>query len=279
MRIRLAFVLCAAVIASPAGAQSGQAARTGTIVGTVARDSAGTMVGQAQIQLPALNRSATTNWLGEFQFSDVPAGRYAITVRAVGFQPLVDSLIVGPSARVDADIILTAAPVNLATQHTTASAVEKRLPPGLQEMADRMKTGLGGYFVTDSMLRARDNKLTDFVAKIPHLTQALSNGTGIFLANGREHGNGGPVFYGVRGDTAKIKTFNHNLCYVNVYVDGAPYFIGPATEQNPPPDIGAMWAHDYSGVEYYPGGATIPSEYATSKSSCGVMLLWMRRTP
>ncbi|HEY4219309.1 MAG TPA: carboxypeptidase-like regulatory domain-containing protein [Gemmatimonadaceae bacterium] len=250
------------------------------IVGTVARDSMGSVVGQAQVQLPALNRSATTNWLGEFEFSDVPPGRYAVTVRAIGFEPLSDSLVVTPGGRVDADIILTAAPVNLAAQHTTATVVEKRLPIGLQEMEDRRKTHLGGYFVTDSMLRANNEaQLTEFIGKIPHISQELStSGPGTYLANGREQGNGmGVAHAGV--DTSSFKTFPHGMCYINVFVDGVPYFLGPATERNPPPDFGSLWAHEYSGIEYYPSGATIPAQYNGTKSSCGVMLLWTRRTP
>ncbi|HEY4219311.1 MAG TPA: carboxypeptidase-like regulatory domain-containing protein [Gemmatimonadaceae bacterium] len=263
------------LIALPAAAQ---ATRSGTVVGTVARDSLGTMVGEAQVQLPELNRSATTNWLGEFDFSNVPPGRYAIRVRAIGFQPLIDSIDVQPGARVDADIILTATPVSLATQHTTATAVEKRLPIGLQEMEDRRKTHLGGYFVTDSTLRANDDeKLTVFLARIPGLHQELgTTGSGTFIANGRESGSGGCVFcVGDKSDGV----FPTGKCYVNVFVDGVPFFLGPASPRNPPPDFNALWAHEYSGIEYYPSAATTPSQYNGAKASCGTMLLWTRRTP
>jgi hypothetical protein len=244
----------------------------------VARDSAGTAVGGAQLQIPQLNRTAVTNWQGEFRFGDIPAGRYAVTVRAVGFQPLVDTISVRSGAVTDGDIILTAAPVNLAAQHTTAT-VEKHLPPGLAEMEDRRKTGLGGHFVTDSALRANDGrKLTYMLAEIPGIRQLNGSGGGIFIANGKVNGAADcskPV--GMRA--APPCDFPPKQCYVDLYVNGARYFVGPATALNPPPDFNSMWNAEYSGIEFYSGGATIPAQYSATASGCGVMLLWTRRTP
>ena len=40
-----------------------------------------------------------------------------------------------------------------------------------------------------------------------------------------------------------------------------------------------QWNVEYSGIEFYSGGATIPAQYNATGSGCGVMLLWTRRTP
>ena len=37
-----------------------------------------------------------------------------------------------------------------------------------------------------------------------------------------------------------------------------------------------MRVDQFAGVEFYPGGATIPSQYNKTGSSCGVLLLWTR---
>lgn len=71
-------------------------------------------------------------------------------------------------------------------------------------------------------------------------------------------------------------------CYIDVYIDGAVYCRGPASPSNPPPDFNALWATGFSGVEYYPGGATVPTEYNGTHGAgndCGTILLWTRRTP
>ncbi|HEY4219312.1 MAG TPA: carboxypeptidase-like regulatory domain-containing protein [Gemmatimonadaceae bacterium] len=268
------------LIALPAYAQ------TGTFLGTVARDSMDHTVGNAEVAVPQLNLKTTTNYMGEFRIGQIPPGRYAITVKAVGFQPLTDSIDVKAGATVDGDIVLTALPVNLATERTTANAVEKRLPPGLQEMADRMKTHLGGYFVTDSTLRASDEKkLSDLLSRIPGVDLVLAtDGTGVFLANSHEHAPpvasiGSTHLPGRPDMDATPVSFPLNKCYVDIFVDGAKFYAGPPSATNQPPNFAAMSAADYSGIEYYSSGATVPPQYNGTSSGCGVMLLWTRRTP
>ncbi|HEY4219310.1 MAG TPA: carboxypeptidase-like regulatory domain-containing protein [Gemmatimonadaceae bacterium] len=254
--------LCA-VTALPAHAQ------TGTFLGTVARDSMDHAVGNAEVAVPQLNLKTTTNYMGEFRIGQIPPGRYAITVRAVGFQPLTDSIDVKAGATVDGDIVLTALPVNLEAAHTVAAETEHRLPSGLQELEDRRKMHMGGFFVTDSMLRANDQrKLTSLLARAARIEEVLSNtGAGIFIAVP----GAPPSSYLSDG------TFPEGRCYTNVYVNGGLYWAGPPTPRNPPPNFDAMWAMDYSGVEYYASAATVPAQYNAASWGCGVLLLWTRR--
>jgi hypothetical protein len=262
MRPVLCLALCVATSVSAH-------AQTGTFLGTVSRDSMEHAIGNAEVELPQLNRKATTNYMGEFRFGDIPPGRYAVNVHAVGFQPLLDSIDIKAGATVDGDIILTALPVNLDTSRTTAAAVEKRLPIGLDQMEDRRKMHMGGYFVTDSMLRANDErKLTYFLSQAPRLEQVLSpTGTDIFIAVP------GPPPAAYRSDG----TFPTGKCYANIYMNGALYWAGPPTPLNPPPDFNAMWAKEYSGVEYYASSSSVPSQYNGTRWGCGVLLLWTRR--
>jgi hypothetical protein len=258
-------------------------AQTGTFAGTVARDSMGTAIGNAEVQLPQLNRRVTTNYQGEFRFGEVPAGRYAVVVRAVGFEQFIDSITVKAGAAVDGDIVLTALPVNLDAARTVAAAPETRLPPGIAELEERRKMHMGGFFVTDSMLRANDErKLTYLLARAPRLEEVLSQtGSGIYIA---VPGPAPPV---PDDPAAKLLpsymkktdgTFTVNHCYVNVYLNGARFWSGPPGPFNPPPDFDSMWAREYSGIEYYASTATTPSQYnGTTAWGCGVLLLWTRR--
>ena len=56
-------------------------------------------------------------------------------------------------------------------------------------------------------------------------------------------------------------------CPLDVYIDGA------ASTDN---DLEKMRINEYAGVEYYPGGSTIPMQYNRTGSSCGVLLFWTR---
>jgi hypothetical protein len=261
MRSFLVAVVCA-LITIPAHAQ------TGTFLGTVSRDSMDHAVGNADVQLPQLNRRFTTNYLGEFRFADVPPGRYAVVVHAVGFQPFLDSIDVKPGATVDGDIILTALPVKLDTTRSVATN-RPALPAGIAELEERRKMHMGGFFVTDSMLRANDErKITYLLAMAPRIEQVLSKaGTGIFIAVP------GPPPQDYRSDGS----FPRMRCYANIYLNGAPYWLGPPSPNNPPPDFNAMWAREYSGIEYYASTSSTPSQYNATRWGCGVLLLWTRR--
>jgi hypothetical protein len=265
MRALVVAALCAfcAIFSLPAHAQ------TGTFLGTVARDSMDNAVGNAEVALPQLNLKTTTNYMGEFRLGQIPPGRYAVTVKAVGFQPLTDSITVKAGATVDGDIILTALPVDLAAAHTTATETQHRLPSGIQELEDRRKLHMGGFFVTDSMLRANDErKITYMLAMAPRIEQVLSQmGSGIYIAVP----GAPPVEYKTDG------TFPPGRCYANIYLNGAPYWLGPPSPTNPPPDFNAMWAREYSGIEYYASSSSIPSQYNATRWGCGVLLLWTRR--
>jgi hypothetical protein len=259
MRALLVVGFCVACSAS-ARAQGAQSAQPGTFAGTVARDTVGDAIAGAEVSIPDLNLTTLTNARGEFELSGVPSGRHAITVRAIGYQFLVDTIAVAAGQGIDADIVLTRTPVDLAPVKTTERAVEKRLPIGLQEMEERRKIHMGGHFVTDSMLRANDEKKLTFFFLGMNVHQVLGKGTQVYLANGR----GNPLHPGAP-------------CYISIYVDGAVYY---SSGQGEPPDFNALWANDYSGIEFYPSGSTTPAEYnGTTTADCGTMLLWTRRTP
>jgi hypothetical protein len=239
-----------------------------TFAGRIMRDTSGKPVAEAEVELPMLGRSTRTDVLGRFQFARVAAGRYAVVVRAIGFEPLIDSVDLQSGVRIDADIVLTPLPVRLETQHATAPAAAGARSPMLEAMDQRRKAHLGGYFVTDSALRANDEqKLTYFLATIPGIRQILSiGGVEVYVASARQQGEGrgGPKFPG-------------GTCYITVFVDGLRYFVGPSGPTNPPPDFHAMWAGEYSGIEFYPGGSSVPAQYNATGTDCGTLLLWTRR--
>jgi hypothetical protein len=247
--------------------------QNGSLTGTVARDSSGHMVGGVEVRLPQINRIVTTNYLGEFAIAAIPAGRYAITLRAVGFTPVTDSVEIKAGAVTEREFIL-AQVVALDTVRATGKA-ERHLSPGLAGFEERRRSGQGGHFIADSVLRLGDNRQMSgvIVGRIPGVSQYLI-GSAVYLTSGRTAGDGGPVF-------RKRPASSPNQCFVTVFVDGARIWNGPWDGPNdrdhqPPPDFGHMNVMDYAGVEYYPGGASLPAQFGGTATDCGTLLLWTR---
>jgi hypothetical protein len=260
----IAFV-ATGVLGKSARAQAATA--TGSFIGSVARDSAGHGIPQAEVRLPQLRRLTTTNYLGEFRLSGLPAGRYAVVVRTIGFAPYEDSIVVTAGAMVERDYVMSVALRTLDTVRTTTAA-KRFLSPALNAVEERRATHTGGSFIMDSVLRASENqKLPDVLGRMPGIVK-VPVGANTFLASGRATGDGGPVFLSKSGANA--------WCFVTVYENGIKTFQGPSTTGNAPPDFNRMNVSDYSAVEYYPGGASLPPQFNATGSSCGTLLLWTR---
>src|ERR1035437_3936853 len=89
---------------------------TGRIAG-VLKDQSGAVVPGAKIELKSLagrfNRSAGTDQQGRFVFSEVPVGRYQVTVTASGFDiAVLHDLTVTAGAETAANVTLKIAPVH-----------------------------------------------------------------------------------------------------------------------------------------------------------------------
>jgi Carboxypeptidase regulatory-like domain len=262
---RFAFI-AAVLVTYRAGAQ------TGTVAGSVARDSAGHMISQAQVRLPLLNRTTSTNYLGEFRLNGVPVGTHVLSVRAVGFAPFADSVVVTAGGLIDREIILVplaqAQPEASVTLDTVKTHAEGRkfVSPGLQAFEERRLAHQGGYFVSDSLLRANEmRRLGEVLSNIPGVVRIPARGA-TYLAAARSSGDGGPIF----------QSKPNTPCFVSVYIDGAKLFQAPSTSTNPPPDFNLLPASEFSGAEYYSGAASMPPQFNQTGSSCGTLLLWTR---
>jgi hypothetical protein len=265
--------LAIAAVATLAAAASVRA-QNGSLVGTVARDSSGHMIGGVEIRLPQINRIVTTNYLGEFGIASIPAGRYAVTLRAVGFTPVTDTVEIKANAVTEREFILAPVVAVLDTVRTTTVG-QRRLPPGLAGMEERRRAGQGGYFITENILRDSDARQMSGVisGRIPGVSQVFI-GSSVYLTSGRTAGDGGPVF-------RKKPPGSVNQCFVTVYMDGVRIWNGPwdgpgDREHAPPPDFGHMGVTEYGGIEYYPGGASLPMQFNATGSGCGTLLLWTR---
>lgn len=83
--IRLAIAAAVVVVAMARPASAAQMPGGSVIRGTIADASGGAAVGDARVVILELNRSITTSADGRFEFRDVAAGTYTLTVSRIGY--------------------------------------------------------------------------------------------------------------------------------------------------------------------------------------------------
>jgi hypothetical protein len=255
----LAAAVASAMAVAPAVAQ------TGSIAGTVFRDSLGHGVGGAIVSLPSLDRSARTNYLGEFRIDGVPAGRQTVSIRYLGFTPFSDTVGIVAGQIVEREFVLTQAPVMLDSQRVVGKSGMDE--PHVSEFEERRKLGIG-YFIDTEQLRKVDGgrPLMNYLSgTIPRLRtyrpRPKDDPTAWYLGGG----HGAVSFRGGGGSS----------CPIAIYIDGVAFYV-PGVTVGDVPDISAWTADEYSAVEYYSSAASVPSRYATTQAGCGVLLLWRR---
>jgi hypothetical protein len=242
------------------------AAQTGTLVGIVVRDSLGHEVAGAQAMLPDFALTATANYMGEFRFTKVPAGRVAIVIRHVGFRALYDTVVVKPGVTLEREFMLTESPVVQLDTVTVKAAEKKRISPGLQEFEERRKMGFG-HFITEDVIRKNESStLVNII--IGHMPGLKAMPGGRYVASTRKCGNG-PAIIGCGRVTS--------LCPATLYVDGVlVYDTSVDPNMKTVPDMVQMPVTDYAAIEFYSGPATTPAKYNKTGADCGTILLWSR---
>src|SRR6185312_6859294 len=117
---------------------SALAAQSATFAGAVVRDTLEHGISGAHITLIGAGRSDTSDAKGEFKFTNLPAGKIAVMIRRVGFQPMVDSVDLVEGKTVEREYVMDAAPVQLDSMRVTAAP---HLTATMSEFESHMKTG------------------------------------------------------------------------------------------------------------------------------------------
>jgi Fe(3+) dicitrate transport protein len=177
----LAALLATCLVAPPASAQTPE---TGTIEGRV-RGPDGPIAG-ARVELEGATPATTTDTLGRYRLDDIPAGRYRLTIAAIGYAPAEQWVAVRPGAVVTADATLARRVQRLAEVSVTGARPAPRAVDRLPDVSDGVvyvgkKTEL---LALDSLdVNAVQNVSRQVLGRIPGLTVAETEGQG-FPANG-----------------------------------------------------------------------------------------------
>jgi hypothetical protein len=232
-------------------------AQMATMSGSVYGDSQHHVLAGAQIAIPQLGKDAKSDGDGAYRLTGLLAGQYVVIVRAVGYAPIQDTVVLVSEMRVVRDYVLAQrVPV-------LDSVVTKSTAPNMREwwrddFEWRRKAGVG-HFVTEEQLRNRETESLAFILSTIPGVALEGRRSQYFLRSSR----GGQVGGALTG----------RPCYAAVYLDGARIYT-PGSSIDPP-DMSRLWARELAAVEYYAGPAQTPLKYA-SISPCGLLLLYSR---
>lgn len=190
--------------------------------------------------------SSLTTKTGTVSLVFLPDSGSMVRVQKIGYQPATMLVKISAEDTLPITMVLSPVATTLPTVVTMDSA-PRYVSPGLRAMEERRKKGFG-QFITETELRKNDSK------RLTNVIRTLSN---INLACPRKGLRRGEC-WAVGGRTG---------CPLDVYLNGA------LSTDN---DLEKLQVSEFAGVEYYPGGATIPPQYNKTSAACGVLLLWSR---
>jgi hypothetical protein len=263
IRITIQTIAVLALAATPLGLS----AQSGALEGSVSTDSLGkhSMPG-VDISIPALNLTTRTNFAGEYRLPGIAPGRYLAIATAVGYRSVGDSGTVAVGGANFHDFVLAVRATVLDSVVSKAAApLPHHISPGLNGFEERMHDHKGGYFVSDSTFRKEEDRpLADvIVAHVPGvMLQRFSSKA--YLATGR-----GPSAGAMSGKSVS--------CYPDVYLDGV--MLAPLPDPVKPikaVDLSQFPTTELAGMEFYPGGASLPIQFNHTAAGCGALLLWTR---
>jgi len=232
-------------------AQAVHAQSAGMLRRRVTDKSNGMPVSQAQINVPAHDRSALTDDDGRFSISGLPAGVSRLVVHAQGFPTLRVDVEMSEGAVTDKPIELDSTEAGrLASAQTLpavpVTATTKPLNYRLVDFERRRQNGRGQYLTESEIVKSGAYSVAD----------AVKTMRGVIY----DCGGGGCHVHMAQAP---------QRCLPEYVVDGQEMNdFGPTTP-----------IRDIIAIEVYTGPTEVPGEYAGRNAGCGVVVIWTRSGP
>jgi hypothetical protein len=249
MRIRVApavrlgvgcLVGALAIAPSPVGAQQ-------TVVRGVVVDSAGSPVSEVALGIVALHHATRTDDHGHFAFPPLPKGDVEISVRRIGYEPLLVRFVVSGGPADSIRVVIAALPDVL--EAVNVSATERHRRQRVEDFYWRRSRGIGTYFTREEILKRR--------ATVP--SDILRTAKGVRFVR-TSVGSGGIRF----SSAANMRSG----CIPTIWIDG---------QRAPGMEVDEIPLNDIEGIELYNGASTTPAEFWLGNTAqCGTIVVWTR---
>jgi hypothetical protein len=203
--------------------------------------------------------AALTTPTGTVSLAFLSEGANLVRVERIGFQPATVSVRISPADTVPVMVLLQTLAHDLAAVVIRDSAPQYDTPALRRFEERRLSRATHGYFLSEADLQKHSESRMSEVVHFPGMMVQCSRRAAPRFTPGRDVPVGGNscVAIGTRGSS----------CPVSVYRDGQP------TSEN---NLEEMHVDEYAGVEFYPGGASVPVQFNRTARSCGALLFWTR---
>jgi hypothetical protein len=271
-------ILAAAFWTSSASAQAAQGG--GAFTGVVVSDSTRAPIAGAEVAVTDLTRSAMADAKGAFRIDSIPPGVHRIRVRAIGYGAADTLLVFKENETIQRRVVLGRA---VSLEAISVEATRPLIP----SFAENRKRGLG-HFLTRADLAAReDMSLMSFLEQMNGLRVVHGSGSHAWIRSA----HGGGSIHGIPAEFAdSSQGAPLSACWSKVYLNDLLVFSGRLIEDRgrlpgqksvhwePLFDVAAFSAYQVEAVEYYASPAETPLQYQRD-ATCGVLVIWTRRSP
>jgi hypothetical protein len=220
-------------------------------------------IGGAELSLPELALTVRSQPDGTFRFPEVPPGRHRFAVRSVGYGPLDATVEITDRANTTRTIFLS--------RFTTLDSVRVEADRGLSSFEDHRRTGLGKFLTRDDLAAMENRSLGAVFAGMSGVQMMRGANNRTWIASARRQS----TFSGL--DESDRKSGAKPGCYAQVYLDNMRVYGGKAGESLF--DMNSLSPDRVEAIEYYSSPATTPAKYSGLGATCGVVVLWSRRSP
>ena len=207
----------------------------------------------ANVRVGTLDRGtvALTNPDGEFTLVGIPAGTQTLELRAIGYAPTRQAVVLKPNTTTEITTKLDRAAQTLASVRVLGQRKDARLTKAGFE--DRRRHGVGFFLDADEIARR----------------------SGIYLGDGLRMAPGIMPSYTQRGRIFTMRSnWGGDRCSPTYYLDGMRWY---ALDQNPIPELERyIQPHDLAAVEVYAGGASTPAQF-DGGNGCGAVVFWTKQ--
>ena len=229
----------------------GMAFAVATIRGRILADSGRGPLANVDVTLVGVGQSTTTNARGEYGFNDLPPGTHRLWARKIGYAEVDIGVDVEAAEHRERDIVMRRI-ITLDSVAVTATLLPR--DEALRLFDEHRKLGLGRFLTLAELEKKSGVKLSTLLMQWPGLTIPTQRPTDTWpLPN--------------RG----IKSIGGGGCRVAVFLDGRrlDHRVDHDLDHIAPPET-------LAGIEWYPGGASVPPMYARLNAHCGVLVLHSR---
>jgi hypothetical protein len=234
--------------------------------GSVLADGSREPLSEAEVLIAALGIAVRTNAQGRFRVSGIPAGTHRVSARKVGYAAVETDVTFSAQEPVARQFHLgRVAALNVVT------VTARPLLPGFEE---RLKRGIGQYMTRAELAKKEGSNMSSILTELPGVDLMSGPGGRRYLRTSRVNRNPPPPL-GLNQDNIFCVAPKLCQCWAQVYVDNMLMNPGRPT---PAFDVNSWKPEQIEAIEYYASTATLPMEFARRGATCGVFVIWMRRS-